>query len=40
MPVKNHMAHVIRSMPMLYDKEHGKEIGLDKDENLNIFVLP
>ncbi|XP_071510581.1 L-asparaginase-like [Diadema antillarum] len=38
-PVKDHMAHVIRSMPMLYDKEYAKDIGLDKAEQ-NIFVLP
>lgn len=39
-PVRNYMSHVIRSMPMLYDAEYAKEVGLDKEADSNTFVLP
>ncbi|XP_054758960.2 L-asparaginase-like [Lytechinus pictus] len=38
-PVRNYMGKVIRSMPMLYDAEYAKEVGLDKEDK-NTFVLP
>lgn len=38
-PVRDYMGEVIRTLPMLYDAEYAKEIGLNKEES-NSFVLP